>query len=103
VTEQSERIRKAEQALQESNERFLIFIKEAAMRLKNPTEVVSENLSMIIDEIENGRFESRDLMLQLRIQVRNLEQIRQNIIELNKAILEHNHGLSEASRRFLME
>jgi light-regulated signal transduction histidine kinase (bacteriophytochrome) len=103
VAEQSDRIRQDEIALQESNDRFLAFIKEAAMRLKNPMEVVGENLALVIEEMESGDAECHDVMLQLRIQVKNLEQIRQNIIELNKAIVDRSGDVSEPVKKFLTE
>jgi len=103
VGEQSERISQDELALKESNERFLTFIREAAMRLKNPMEVVGENLALVIEEMESGEAECKDVMLQLRIQVRNLEQIRQNIIELNKAIVDRSDDISEPVKKFLTE
>jgi len=101
VSDQSERLIKDEAALKESNERFLIFIKEAAMRLKNPLEVVEENLATLLDDIEHGETECANVSLQLKVQIRNLEQIRKNIIELNKAIVERSGDLSEASKEFL--
>lgn len=92
-----------EEALKESNDRFITFIKEAAMRLKNPMEVVEQNISIVVDDVERGQFDNSDVSLQLKIQIRNLEQIRQNIIELNKVIVDHSGNLSEASRKFLTE
>ncbi|WP_292370260.1 PAS domain-containing protein [Methanoregula sp. UBA64] len=95
--------RKAELALKESNARFLSFIKEAAMRLKNPLEVVETNLGSVIGDIDNGEAVCGDTLLLLKIQVKNLAQIRENIIELNKAIVGHAEGFSEASKKFLTE
>jgi len=95
--------RKAELALIESNARFLSFIKEAAMRLKNPLEVVETNLVSVIGDIDRGETVCGDTLLQLKIQVKNLAQIRENIIELNKAIVGHSEGFSEASKKFLTE
>ena len=103
VSEQSERIIKDEEALMESNKRFLEFIREAAMRLKTPLEVVEENISMVVSEVERGGCDPVDVALELKIQMRDLEQIRQNIIELNKAITEHGDTLSPATRKFLTE
>jgi light-regulated signal transduction histidine kinase (bacteriophytochrome) len=103
VAEQSERIRQNEAALSESNDRFLVFIKEAAMRLKNPLEVVEENLDIIVNDVEHGESESRNISLPLKIQIKNIEQIRKNIIELNRAIVDHSGALSEASKKFLTE
>ena len=101
VSEQSERLKQNEEALRESNDRFLAFIKEAAMRLKNPLEVVEENLGVVVSDIEHGEFESKNVLLELKIQMKNLEQIRQNIIELNMAIVDRSGELSDASKKFL--
>jgi chromosome segregation ATPase len=103
VGEQSGLIRQNEEALRESNDRFLTFIKEAAMRLKNPLEVVEENLTIVVNDIEHGESEPGNVSLQIRIQIKNLEQIRKNIIELNKAIVDHSGELSDASKKFLTE
>lgn len=93
----------AEKALRESNERFIMFIKEATMRLKTPLEVVEENIAGIVNDVEKGGFDITDVTLQLKIQMKNVEQIRQNIIELNKVITEHGDVLSDATRKFLLE
>ncbi len=101
VSEQSERLKQNEEALRESNDRFLAFIKEAAMRLKNPLEVVEENLVIVVNDFEHGDSEPKNVSLQLRIQIKNLEQIRKNIIELNQAIVDRSGEMSEASKQFL--
>jgi len=101
VSEQSERLKQNEEALRESNDRFLVFIKEAAMRLKNPLEVVEENLAIVVNDIEHSDSEPKTVSLQLRVQIKNLEQIRKNIIELNQAIVDHSGEMSEASKQFL--
>jgi hypothetical protein len=101
VSEQSERIRQNEVDLKESHDRFLAFIKEAAMRLKNPIEVVEENLSIVVREIENGESEPATISLPLKVQIKNLEQIRKNIIELNVAIVDRSGEMSDASKKFL--
>ena len=103
VGEQSGRLKQNEEALKESNDRFLAFIKEAAMRLKNPLEVVEGNLAIVVNDIENSESETRNVSLLLKIQIKNLEQIRKNIIELNKAIIDHSGELSDASKKFLTE
>jgi hypothetical protein len=103
VSDQSERIMKNEEDLKKSSERFLAFIREAAMRLKTPLEVIEENITGITSDIERGGYNPADVVLQLKIQMKNMEQIRQNIIELNKAITEHGDELSSATRKFLME
>ncbi len=103
VSGQSERIINDEVALRKSNERFLDFIREAAMRLKTPLEVVEENIAMVVSEVGSGGCNPENVVLELKIQMKSLEQIRQNIIELNKAITEHADKLSPAIRKFLTE
>ena len=101
VGEQSERLKRDEEALNESNDRFLVFINEAAMRLKHPLEVVEENLAILVNDVERGDFESTDVSLVLKIQINNIKQIRKNIIELNKAIVDRTEEISDASKKFL--
>jgi chromosome segregation ATPase len=103
VGDQSERLKKNEMALKESSERFLAFIKEAAMRLKNPLEVIEENLSTLVNDIKHGELECANVELELMVQIKNLEQIRKNIIELNKVIVDRTGELSDASKKFLTE
>jgi hypothetical protein len=103
VGEQSEQLKQNEEALRVSNDRFLAFIKEAAMRLKNPLEVVEENLLIVVNDIEHGELECANGSLQLKIQIKSLEQIRKNIIELNKVIVERSGDLSDSSNKFLTE
>jgi PAS domain S-box-containing protein len=95
--------RLAEIALKESEARFLTFIKEAAMRLKNPLEVVEGNLGSVVGDIDRGDVVCADITLQLRLQIKNIEQIRNNIIELNKAIVDRSGEISDASKKFLTE
>lgn len=96
-------LKKAEAEVKESHERYLSFIKEAAMRLKTPVEVVSENLSLITEDIRHGENKPEEVLLQLNLQVKNLNQIRHNIIHLNKTLLEGFGDVSAASRKFLTE
>ena len=103
VGEQSERLKRDEEALNESNDRFLVFINEAAMRLKHPLEVVEENLAILVNDVERGDFESTDVSLVLKIQINNIKQIRKNIIELNEAIVDRTEEISDASKKFLTE
>ena len=58
VSDQSERIMKNEEDLKKSSERFLAFIREAAMRLKTPLEVIEENITGITSDIERGGYNS---------------------------------------------
>jgi PAS domain S-box-containing protein len=99
ITEQ----RQAEIALKISEARFLAFISEAAMRLKNPLTLIENNLESVVSDIDRGKVSIPDLTLQLRLQTKNLAQIRSNINELNRAIVDHSGGIPDASKKFLTE
>jgi PAS domain S-box-containing protein len=96
-------LKNAEAEVKESHERYLSFIKEAAMRLKTPVEVVTENLSAITEDIRSGENNPDQVLLQLNLQVKNLDQIRYNIIHLNKTIIEGFGDISADSKKFLTE
>jgi PAS domain S-box-containing protein len=102
VRDISERVQ-SEKALKESYDQFHLFIREAAMRLKNPLEVVEGNIAFIVRDIEAGESVATDVSLQLKIQIKDLEQIRQNIIQLNKTIVDRSGEFQEASLKFLTE
>jgi PAS domain S-box-containing protein len=95
--------KRAEEALKESNVRYLSFIKEAAMRLKTPVEVVERNITTVIKDINAGDIDNNQVLLQLQLQVKNMEQIRQNILNLNKTIVDGYGEISPASKQFLTE
>jgi PAS domain S-box-containing protein len=95
--------KKAEAALKASNERYLLYIKEAAMRLKTPVEVVEQNLAQLIDDIEGGDLEQDQVVPLLHLQVKNMEQIRQNIVDLNKTVVDGFGEITPASKKFLTE
>jgi PAS domain S-box-containing protein len=95
--------KRAEAALKESNERYISYIKEAAMRLKTPVEVVEQNITTLLEDIRAGDAEGEQVLLQLQLQVKNMEQIRQNILDLNKTIVDGYGEMSPASKQFLTE
>ena len=66
------------------------------MRLKNPLEVVEGNLWVCYQRYRRGDVDCTDITLQLRLQIKNLGQIRSNIIELNKAIVDRSGEISDA-------
>lgn len=96
-------LKHAEAAARESNERSVRFIKEAAMRLKTPVELVRENIGLLLEDLEAGDVDQQQLLLRLSIQMKSMEQIQVNLRDLNRAIVGQVADLSPASRRFLTE
>jgi hypothetical protein len=73
------------------------------MRLKTPVEVVEHNITTLIKDINAGDIDNNQVLLLLQIQVKNMEQIRQNILDLNKTIVDRYGEMSPASKQFLTE
>jgi PAS domain S-box-containing protein len=96
-------LKRAEAEVKTSHERYLSYIKEAAMRLKTPVEVVSENLSVIVGDIEGGEVNRDHVVPPLMLQIKNLDQIRHNIIHLNKTIVEGLGDVPASTKKFLTE
>lgn len=95
--------KKAEVSLKEANERYIGYIKEAAMRLKTPVEVVGLNIALLGEGIKRGEFNQEEVISQLNLQVKNMEQIQQNILSLNQTIVDGFGEISPASKKFLTE
>lgn len=89
-------IRKSERAL-------LAYITEAALRLKNPIEIIARSL----DEIRNlrmaGEIDDDDLNTSLMIQINHANKVIENIRELQQSIVLSLDEIPQAYRRFLMD
>jgi PAS domain S-box-containing protein len=90
ITEQ----RQAEEAL-------LAYITEMAMRLRQPVEIIRENLQEISDLINEGKITKEEMITMIKGQVRNATQIAANIREFQQAIVEKNTDIPDAYRKFL--
>lgn len=95
--------KKAELLLKESNERYIGYIKEAAMRLRTPVRTVGQNMAMLEEGIRKGEFDHEEVLSLLALQVKNMEQIQQNINDLNKTIVDGFGEISPESKKFLIE
>ncbi len=81
----------------------IAYIGESAMRLKNPVEVIRNNMDEIIDRLEKDEWVKEDLILQIRIQTKNAEKIVENLHELNKAVSMAFEDMPPELKRFLSE
>ncbi|MCK4269988.1 MAG: PAS domain-containing protein, partial [Methanogenium sp.] len=79
------------------------YISEAAMRLKNPVELVKNNLENMIEQIQSEEMGCEDVILQLKVQVKNNEQILHNLRELNQAIIGSFGEIPEEYVEFLLQ
>ncbi len=85
---------------------LLAYIREGSLRLKNPVDLITQNLVDIIDELESDEDEAvemEDVLNQLKVQVKNSEQIIFNLRELNQAIVGMSTEIPEDFRTFLSQ
>ena len=77
------------------------YIGESAMRLKNPVEVIKNNVDELIIRLKDGDYTTGDLIIQLSIQSKNAEKIIENLHELNKAVSMAFEDMPPALQKFL--
>jgi PAS domain S-box-containing protein len=89
-------IRKAERAL-------LAYITEAALRLKNPIEIIANTIEEIIELHRSDQISSEELHTSLMIQVKHAGKIIENIRELQQSIVLELDEIPQSYRKFLMD
>ncbi|HVP24604.1 MAG TPA: PAS domain S-box protein [Methanomicrobiales archaeon] len=85
----------------EAERALLAFINEAAMRLRHPVEIVHDQLKEMQLQVGKGEVTPEDLKVLLSVQIRNTEQIIENLNYLNRAILQGKKDIPESYRRYL--
>lgn len=80
---------------------LIAYISEIAMRLKQPVEIIRDNLQEVVQLSKEGKITTEELMVILESQIRNAGQIAVNVQEFQTAILEKNPYIPEAYRTFL--
>ncbi|MDD4136572.1 MAG: hypothetical protein PHT99_01580 [Methanoregula sp.] len=90
ITEQH----KAEEAL-------VAYMTEMAMRIRQPVGIIRDNLQDVAGLIRAKKITPEETAMLLDGQVRNATQVAANVQEFQKAIIEKNHAIPEAYRKFL--
>jgi PAS domain S-box-containing protein len=85
----------------EAERALLAFINEAAMRLRHPVEIVHDQLKEMQEQVGRGEITPEDLKILLSVQIRNTEQIVENLNYLNRAILQGKKDIPDSHRRYL--
>ncbi|MDH7509748.1 MAG: hypothetical protein QHH04_01730 [Methanolinea sp.] len=76
------------------------YISEAALRMKNPLEMLRDNLTSMRMQLDQGP-DIDELKMMLSVQITHLEQIIENFRELNREIIEERDEIPQAFRDFL--
>jgi PAS domain S-box-containing protein len=85
----------------EAERALLAFISEAAMRLRHPVEIVHDQLKEMQQGVDRGEITPEDLKILLSVQIKNTEQIIENLNYLNRAILQGKTDIPDSHRRYL--
>lgn len=79
------------------------YITEAAMRLKNPIEIIRDNLLDICSLMKSNQIGTDDVLALLGIQAQNASRILENLAELQSGIATKSRAIPESYRQFLMK
>lgn len=87
----------------ETERAFLAYVTEAALRLKNPIELIGSRLEDIEAQIERGDMSDEEIRLQIQTQIQNIGQVVKNLNELNRVILQSIRNIPDAYQQYLTE
>jgi len=87
---------------QRTDESLLAYIREGTIRLKQPVEILVNNMNEIKEDIKND-IPPELLNSKILVQKKTLEQILENLRDLNKAIVEKQKDIPKAYREFFTE
>jgi PAS domain S-box-containing protein len=85
----------------QAEEALLAYMTEMAMRIKQPIEIICDNLKDVAQLTRDGKISFEEIAILLDGQVRNATQVATNVHEFQKAIVEKNQAIPEAYRKFL--
>jgi PAS domain S-box-containing protein len=88
-------------ARKHAEEALLSYMTEMAMRLKQPVQIIRENLHDVATLVRAGTLEPEEIAMVLDGQVRNADQVARNVSEFQRAITAKNKEIPEAYRKFL--
>ncbi len=88
-------------ARKRAEDALLSYMTEMAMRLKNPVEIIRDNLVDVAKLTRGGKLEPEEIAMVLDSQARNADQVARNVKEFQRAIAEKNKEIPEAYRKFL--
>jgi PAS domain S-box-containing protein len=87
--------------LKEAENTLIAYIREAALRIRNPVELVRDNLDEIRDEVAAQSANYDHISMALAIQQKNIDNILKNMQELDRAIAEKRTEIPDAFREYM--
>lgn len=86
--------------IRESEDALVAYIREAALRLKNPLHLLEENLLDIRKQVHEEHAAREDIEAQLTIQATVARELKKNLTELDRGIAERHREIPEAFREY---
>lgn len=82
---------------------LLGYMTESFIRMKKPVEIISSNLKEISELYEKEEISADDADEMIKIQIKNAEQILENLYDLNKKMVHKKIGIPDEYRSFFLE
>jgi len=90
-------------AVKDAENALIAYIREAALRIKNPLELVKQNISDIQNQVSEGATGNVHIIMELAVQEKHIEEILATIRDLNAAVSEKRTEIPDAMREFLKQ
>lgn len=87
--------------LKEAENTLLAYLRESTLRIRNPIELVRDNLQELQDELKGRDANPAYLATSLAIQEKNMNGILNNLQELERAVAEKRTEIPDALREYL--
>ena len=88
-------------AKKQAEDALLSYMTEMAMRLNGPVEIIRDNITDVAKLIREGKLEPDEIATVLDGQVRNANQVVQNVKEFQREVSKKNKEIPAAYRKFL--
>jgi PAS domain S-box-containing protein len=87
--------------LKDAENTLLAYIREATLRIRNPVELVRDNLQELKDELKGRDRNPAYIGTVLTIQQKNMDDILNNLQEIERAVAEKRTEIPDALREYL--
>lgn len=88
-------------ALKDAENILLAYLREATLRIRNPLELVRENLIELQKEQEDRETNPAYITTAIAVQQKNIEGILGNLREIERAVAENRTEIPDALREYL--
>jgi PAS domain S-box-containing protein len=87
--------------IKDAENALIAYIRETALRIRNPVEIVRDDLADIMTRAGQDEISRESLVLELTVQQKNIEGILANLAELDTAIVEQRREIPDALAEYL--